>query len=528
MAFEITTDVWIPFRVVDADGDGVTGQNAAALSGMKFKQLTQSGTTSTAFTEVDTGAADYEVNDLGEGDYEVMIPGSGGATANNNTAGICWVNGAATGGKFVPVFVEIIDPANADLLALFLSIIDQSTGQIDSGSFAAGAITRAALATDLQGAIAPISVTIGGTGNDTTHLHLSGLTYADDELNGKYAAWYDNSATEWHIIRVTDWVLSTALATVELWPSGGVLPATPENSVDRCVVLANSPMSDLYEWLSGTPLALSSSRPPVQIGGLDADVVQNSHLADNLIAAEQFAADAITAAKIAAGAIDAATFAADVDAEILSYIVDDATRIDASALNTATVTTVPAILDDTDLIDDATSGLAKIATDVAAVLVDTATTLQGELDGIQADTEDIQTRLPAALVSGRIDASVGAMAADVMTAAAAAADLGTELATAVWASGTRTLTALGAGVIASGTIVSDELNNIADALLKRDWTAVTGEASRSALNALRFLRNKFVISSGTLSVKEEDDTTEAWNATVTTGARDAITEVDPS
>lgn len=46
---------------------------------------------------------------------------------------------------------------------------------------------------------------------------------------------------------------------------------------------------------------------------------------------------------------------------------------------------------------------------------------------ILADTNDIQTRLPAALVSGRIDASVGAMAANVMTAAAAASDLTTEL-----------------------------------------------------------------------------------------------------
>lgn len=46
---------------------------------------------------------------------------------------------------------------------------------------------------------------------------------------------------------------------------------------------------------------------------------------------------------------------------------------------------------------------------------------------IEADTQDIQGRLPAALVSGRIDASVGAMAANVMTAAAAAADLTTEI-----------------------------------------------------------------------------------------------------
>jgi hypothetical protein len=64
-----------------------------------------------------------------------------------------------------------------------------------------------------------------------------------------------------------------------------------------------------------------------------------------------------------------------------------------------------AIVNDTDLIDDATSGLAKIATDVAAILVDTGTTLQGELDGIQAS---IGT--PSDLGSG---ATVAANLADI-------------------------------------------------------------------------------------------------------------------
>ncbi len=41
---------------------------------------------------------------------------------------------------------------------------------------------------------------------------------------------------------------------------------------------------------------------------------------------------------------------------------------------------------------------------------------------IMADTNDIQTRLPAALVSGRMDCSVGAMASGVVTATAIAAD----------------------------------------------------------------------------------------------------------
>lgn len=92
----------------------------------------------------------------------------------------------------------------------------------------------------------------------------------------------------------------------------------------------------------------------IATGAIDADAI-----ADNAIDAGAIAADAITAAKIANGAIDAATFAADVDAEILSYLVDDATKIDASALNTASVTTIPAILTDTAEIGAAGAGLTE-------------------------------------------------------------------------------------------------------------------------------------------------------------------------
>jgi hypothetical protein len=42
---------------------------------------------------------------------------------------------------------------------------------------------------------------------------------------------------------------------------------------------------------------------------------------------------------------------------------------------------------------------AQLVTKINDILTDTGTTLQGELDGIQADTEDIQTRLPAALTA---------------------------------------------------------------------------------------------------------------------------------
>jgi hypothetical protein len=53
-------------------------------------------------------------------------------------------------------------------------------------------------------------------------------------------------------------------------------------------------------------------------------------------------------------------------------------------------------------------------------------------DFLDTEITDIQARLPAALVSGRIDASVGAMASNVVTAASLATDAGAEIADAVW------------------------------------------------------------------------------------------------
>jgi hypothetical protein len=71
---------------------------------------------------------------------------------------------------------------------------------------------------------------------------------------------------------------------------------------------------------------------------------------------------------------------------------------------------------------------------------------------------------------------------------------------------------------------------IADAIFVRDWTAITATVpARSALNALRFLRNKWTLAAGSLSVKKEDDSTEAWASTVTTdAAAEPIIGSDPA
>jgi hypothetical protein len=233
---------------------------------------------------------------------------------------------------------------------------------------------------------------------------------------------------------------------------------------------------------------------------------------------------------------------------------------------------------------------SKIANPTSTVNL-SGTTIKTATD-VEADTQDIQARLPAALVSGRIDAIVGAMAANVLTATAinadaitaakVAADVTTEiqsgLATAAnlatvagyldteiaailadtnelqtdWANGGRLDLILDAR--ASQTSVDDLPTNAelatalgtaddatlaaiaalptatqnADALLNRDMSAVTVTNARSPINALRWLRNRWSNSGGTLTVYAEDDTTTAWTATTTTAASDPVDSVDPT
>jgi hypothetical protein len=78
-------------------------------------------------------------------------------------------------------------------------------------------------------------------------------------------------------------------------------------------------------------------------------------------------------------------------------------------------------------------------------------------------------------------------------------------------------------------LTTAERNAAADALLTRDWTAVAGTpAARSALNALRFLRNHWKILTGTLTVYQEDDVTSAWSKPVVTDGNAApVTEIGP-
>ena len=124
----------------------------------------------------------------------------------------------------------------------------------------------------------------------------------------------------------------------------------PANVYDSLVLGTDTLQADVTQWL-GTAAATPTTAgvPEVDITHISGSAVSTStaQLGVNAVQAggTAWGSGAITAASIANGAIDAATFAADVDAEILSYLVDDATRIDASALNTHSAITAAGIAD---------------------------------------------------------------------------------------------------------------------------------------------------------------------------------------
>lgn len=154
--------------------------------------------------------------------------------------------------------------------------------------------------------------------------------------------------------------------------------------------------------------------------------------------------------------------------------------------------------------------------DVAAILVDTGTTLQGELDGIQADTEDIQSKIGSP-AGASVSADIAAVKVDT---AAILVDTGTTL--------DGKIDAILADTGTDGVVIATATQTaIADALLNRDMGAGTDSNTRSPRNALRALRNKVSVPDGI--VYKEDDSTAAWSFTTTTdAAEDPITVITPA
>lgn len=103
---------------------------------------------------------------------------------------------------------------------------------------------------------------------------------------------------------------------------------------------------------------------------------------------------------------------------------------------------------------------------------------------IMADTNDIQARLPAALVGGRMDASVGAMAANVVTAGAIA-DGAIDRATFAADTGLQTIRSNTAQAGAAGTITLDAAASAADDFYNDAIIFITGGTGVGQVRRIR-------------------------------------------
>lgn len=243
------------------------------------------------------------------------------------------------------------------------------------------------------GAINELGIVDRGTAQSATSTTLvlrSAVGFADDALIGA-TIMQTGGTNSPQMARITDYVGSTDTATVASWPNG-----TPAGTITY-VIFATTPDSGGGSGLDAagvrSALGMSSANLDTQLAALQSDTNDiQTRIPAALVSGRM---DASVGA-MAANTLTASALASDAVTEIQSGL--------ATAAALATVdTVVDAILVDTD-------------TTIPALL----TTIDTVVDAIEVDTQDIQARIPAALVSGRMDASVGAMAAGVVTAAAVA------------------------------------------------------------------------------------------------------------
>jgi len=224
------------------------------------------------------------------------------------------------------------------------------------------------------------------------------------------------------------------------------------------------------------------------------------------------------------------------------YLALTQAEMNGDIITTITKTSTPAAKTAVNVMYTATDQLADLHGDLAtvdgvvdAILVDTGTTLETDIDAILADTNELQTdwvnggrldllvddlhadlvtvdgivdsilvdtgttldgRIPAALVGGRMDASVGAIANDAITAAS-----------------------IDDNAFTAAALAADAAAEIADAILSRDIDQVEATAAlhslcTAILKAVARVRD----NAGTLEVYRTNGVTLHMSQAVTSDA----------
>jgi hypothetical protein len=241
-------------------------------------------------------------------------------------------------------FIQTHSHASALTPTYEANVASVTSGVIQAADFASGAIDATAIAADAIGASELATDAIGAA-------ELASAAIAADEI-----------ATD--AIGAAE-IAADAITTAEL-ATGSV--SADEIAADA--IGASELATDAIgaaELAAGAIAAAEIATDAIDADAIAADAIGASEHAVGAIAADAFAAGAVDAAAIAANAIDAATFAADVDAEVLSYIVDDATRIDASELNADVDSLTFTVAGDVDANMQGVSGDTAVADRLEAI-----------------------------------------------------------------------------------------------------------------------------------------------------------------
>lgn len=305
----------------------------------------------------------------------------------------------------------------------------------------------------------------------------------------------------------------------EVWDAESADPVNVDATISSRSTYAGADTSGTTTLLSRLGSAITLSGGAVTVG------TNNDKTGYSLSAAgTQAIWDALTSAFTTAGSIgkwlvDKLDVVLSTRLASSSYTAPDNTSITAIKAKTDNLPAAPAATGDC-----ITASGVRTAIGLASANMDT------QLAVIQADTDDLQTRIPAALVGGRIDASVGAIANNAITAASIAADAITDAKVAndvTIASVTGSVGSIATDGITAASIHAAAADKIATAIFKLDLSTLSGEALRSLLNATRKQMNRVKKNTGTtkLEIYKEDDTTVAFYQTYTESSG-AIVEVN--
>jgi len=143
--------------------------------------------------------------------------------------------------------------------------------------------------------------------------------------------------------------------------------------------------------------------------------------------------------------------------------------------------------------------------------------LDTEVAAILADTNELQTDW---VNGGRLDLLIDAIKAKTDSLTFTTAN-----------QVDATTVTISTGAVSAAALATDAVNEIADGILDRNMATGTDSGSttvRTPRQALRAIRNKVAIATGTATIYKEDDATSSWTAAVTTTAGDPISAVDPA